>query len=132
MITIGRFIERRSESQVAECLIFIVLSSSFNVSSLELRNKAKASQQRSLRGANDFVTNEVRVFLERVYADNVVSKFWIMRSLSSQHYHKLVANNTYVRLSRVCIKDCKTTSFICKINLICFWVPRSFLTAIPV
>ena len=60
--------ERRSELQVAKCLIVHVLAGSYNVSRLELRNKRKAMQQRGLRVANDFVLNQVCVYHERVYA----------------------------------------------------------------
>ena len=39
VITMKRIFEQRSELQVADCLIVHVLSSSYNVSRLELRNK---------------------------------------------------------------------------------------------
>ena len=78
--TMKRFFEQRSELQVAKCLIIHVLHGSYNVSRLELRNKKKATQQGSLCVANDIVLNQVRVYHERMYADNVVSKFWFVRS----------------------------------------------------
>ena len=59
MNTMKRLFEQRSELQVAECLIVHVLSSSYNVSCPELRNKGKATQQWSFRVANDFVLNQV-------------------------------------------------------------------------
>ena len=83
--TMQRISEQRSELQVAKCLTVHVLSSSYNVSRLELRNKRKATQQWSLCVANDIVLNQVGVYHETVYADNVVSKFGFMRSFSSQH-----------------------------------------------
>ena len=64
--TMKRIFEQRSELQVAKCLLVHVLSSSYNVSSLELRNKGKATQQWSLRVANDIVPNHVRVYHEGV------------------------------------------------------------------
>ena len=75
--TLKRIFEQRSEMQVAKCLIVHVPSSSYNVSSLELRNKRKATQQWCLcvANANDIVLNQVSVYHERVYAYNVVSKF---------------------------------------------------------
>ena len=51
--TLERIFEQRSELKVANCLIVHVLWSSYIVSSLELRNKRKATQQRSFRVAND-------------------------------------------------------------------------------
>ena len=66
--------QQQSELQVTKFLIVRVLSSSFNVSSLELRNKKKATQKWSFRAANDIVLNQVRVYHERVYAENVLSK----------------------------------------------------------
>ena len=72
--TMKTIFEQRSELHVAKCLIVHVLSSSYNVSSLELRNKKKAMQQWSFRVAHDIVLNQVRVYLERVYADNVIGK----------------------------------------------------------
>ena len=92
--TMKRNFEQRSELQVAKCLIVHVLSSSYNVSRLELRNKRKTTQQWSLCVANDIVFNQVRVYHERMYADNVGSKFWFLRSFSSQHYSKFIINIT--------------------------------------
>ena len=43
--TMKRIFEQRSELQVAKCLIVHVLSSSYNVPRLELRNKRKPTQQ---------------------------------------------------------------------------------------
>ena len=71
--TMKRVFEQRSELQVAKCLIVQVLSSSYNVSNLELRNKRKATQQWSFRVANDIVLNQVRVYHEREYSGNVVN-----------------------------------------------------------
>ena len=81
--TVKRIFEQRSELQVAKCLIVHVLSSSYNVSTLELRNKRKATQQWSLCVTNDIVLNQVCVYHERVYAYNVVSKLRFVRSFSS-------------------------------------------------
>ena len=71
--TTSRVFEQRSELQVAKCLIVNVPSRSKNVSSLELRNKKKATQHWSLRVTNDIVLSWVRVYRESLYADNVVS-----------------------------------------------------------
>ena len=110
-ITREKNFEQRSEMQVAKCLIVHVLSSSYNVSRLELRNKSKAMQQWSLDVANDIVLNQVGVYHERVYANNVVSKFWFVRSNSSQHHTKIIANITSKKVSQVRTKECKTKSF---------------------
>ena len=118
--TVKRFFEQWSELLVAKSLIVHVLSSSINVSSLELRNKRKATQEWCLRVTNDFVLDQVGVYHERVYADNVVSKFWFVRSFSSQHYSKFITNITFENVSMIRIKECKTRSFICKVNLIFF------------
>ena len=117
MDTTKRIFEQRSELQVAKCLIVHVLSSSYNVSSLELRNEGKVTQQWSLCVANDIVLNQVRVYHEGVYADNVVSKFWFVRSFSSQHYCKFITNIIPENVSKICTKECKTRSLICKLNL---------------
>ena len=109
-------LEQRSELQVAKCLLVHVLSSSYNVSSLELRNKREATQQWSLRVANDIVLNQVRIYLARMYADNVVSKFRFVRYSSSQHYSKFITNITSGNVSQVRTKKCKTRSFICNVN----------------
>ena len=71
-----RIFEQRSDLQVAKCLIVHVLSSSYNVSSLELRNKWKTTQQWNFRVANDILLNQVPVYHDRVCADNVVKQFW--------------------------------------------------------
>ena len=115
--TMKRIFEQRSVLQVAECLIVLVLSSSYIVSRIELRNKRKATKQWSFCVANDFVLNQVGVNHERVYADNVVSKFWFVRSFSSQQYSKFITNIFPENLSQIRTKESKTRSFICKVNL---------------
>ena len=115
--TMQRIFEQRSELQVAECLIVHVLSNSYNVSRLELRNKRKATQQWIFCVANDIVLNQVCVYHERVYAYNVPSKFWFVRSFSSQHYSKFITNITSENVSQICNKEWRTRSFICKVNL---------------
>ena len=109
--------EQRSELQVAKCLIVHVLSSSYNVSSLELLNKKKATLQWSFPVANDIVLNQVGVYHERVYAYNVVSKFWFVRSISSQHYSKFITNIAYEIVTQIRTRKCKTRDSICKVNL---------------
>ena len=115
--TMKRIFEQRSELQVAKCLIVLVVSSNYNVSRLELRNKRKATQQWSLCVANVIVLNQVGVYHEMVYGDNVVSKFWFVRSFSSQHYSKFITNITSENVSQIRTKECKTASFFCKVNL---------------
>ena len=115
--TMKKIFDQWSEIQVAKCLIVHVLSSSYNVSSVELRNKKTATQQCSFRVANDIVLNQVRVYHDRVYADNVVSKFWFVRSFSSQHYSKFITKITSENESQIRTKECKTRSFIWKVNL---------------
>ena len=66
--TMKRIFEQRSELQLSKCPIVHVLSSSYNVSRLGLRNKRKATQQWSLCVDNDIVLNQVGVYHERVYA----------------------------------------------------------------
>ena len=125
--TMKKIFEQRSELQVAKYLIVHVLSSSYNVSRLELRNKKKTTQQWSLCVANDIVLNQVGVYHERMYADNVVSKLWFVRSFSSQHYSKFITNITSENVSQIRTKECKTRSIICKGT---FCVLRDTLTLI--
>ena len=115
--TMKRIFEQRSELQFAKYLIVHVLSSSYNVSRLELRNKRKATQQWNFCVASDIVLNQVGLYHERVYAGNVVSKFWFVRSFSSQHYSKFITNITSENVSQICTKERKTRSFICRVNL---------------
>ena len=100
--TMKRIFEQWSELQVAKCLIVHVLSSSYNVSRLKLRNKRKATQQWSFCVANDIVLNQVGVYHERVYANKVVSKFWFVRPFplnitpnSLQHYFRKCVPDPY-------------------------------------
>ena len=115
--TMEKNFEQRSELQFAKYLIVHVLSSSYNISSLELRNKRKAMQQWSLRIANKIMLDQVCVYHERVYVDNVVSKFWFVRpfpsfsTLLQLHYRYQFWNVSQIRT-----KECKTRYFICKIN----------------
>ena len=59
----------------------------------------------------------VVAFRERVFADDVVSKFWFVRSFYSQHHPKFLANIATENVSQVRIKECKTLSSICKVSL---------------
>ena len=127
MNTLKRFFEQRSELQVAECLRVHVLSSSYIVFRLELLNKRNATQQWSLCVANDILLNQVSVYHEKVYADNVVGKLWFVRSFSSQHYSKFITNIASENVFQIRTKKCKTRSFICKVNLN-FCVLRDTLT----
>ena len=87
--TMKRIFKQRSELQVAKCLIFHVLSGSYNVSSLELRNKREATHQWSLRVANDIVLNEVRVYYERVCGQgrkqNLVCEVFLFSTFPQNH-----------------------------------------------
>ena len=107
-----RNFEQWSELQVAKCLVVHVMSSSNNVSSFGLRNKKKTTQEWSLRVANDIVLNQVSVYHERVYADNFVSKFWFVRSFSSQLHSEFIANIATGNVSQDRNKECKARSFI--------------------
>ena len=105
--TMKKNFEQPSELQVANCLLVHVLSSSFNVSIFELRNKRKATQQWSLCVANDIVLNQVCVYHERVYAYNVVCKVWFLRSFSSQNFSKFVTNITSKMCPRSVLKNAR-------------------------
>ena len=118
--TMERIFEQRFELQVAENLIVLVLSSSYNVSSIDFRNKKKTMQQGSPRVANDIVLNQVLVYHEKVYADNVMGKFWILRSFSAQHYIKFITIFTSGNVSQIRTEECKTRSFSCKVSLTFF------------
>ena len=103
--TMKRNFEEWSELQVAKCLIVHVLSSSYKASRLQLRIKTKPTQQWSLCVVNDIVLNQVGVYHERVYADNVVSKFWFVRSFPSQPYSKIFINITSDNVSQIRTKE---------------------------
>ena len=85
--------------------------------SLKLRNKRKATQQGSFCVANNIVLNQVGVYHERVYANNVVGKFWFVRPFSSQHYSKFITNITSENVSQIRTEEGKTRSFIRQVNL---------------
>ena len=59
--TMKGIFEQRFELQAAKCLIVLVLSSSYIVSSHELRNKRNAAKKWSFLVANDIVLTQVRV-----------------------------------------------------------------------
>ena len=100
--TMKRIFEQRSELQVANCLIVHVLSSSYNVSGLELRNERKATQQWSLCVANDIVLNQVCVYHERVCGQNrkkflvcEVFFFSTLPQIHYQHYFRKCVSDPY-------------------------------------
>ena len=112
-----RNFEQWSELQVATYLIVHEMSRSYFVSSIEIRNEGKATEQQSLCFAKDISLNQVRVYHERVYWGNIVSKFWLLRSFSSQLHSKFIANIATEKVSEVRTKQYKTKYFICKVNL---------------
>ena len=115
--TMIRIFDQRSEMQVAKNLIVHVLSSSYNVSRFELRKKRKLTQQRSFCVSNDALLNQVCVYHERMYAYNVMSNLWFVRSFFSQHYSKFITNITSKIVTQIHTKECKTRSFNYKVNL---------------
>ena len=117
VITMKIFFEQRSELQVTKRLIGHALSSSYNVSSFELRVKKKTTQHWNFRGTNNFVLNQVRVYHERVYVDNVLSKFCFVTPFSSKHHIKFIANNNSKTVSQFRTKESKTKFFICKVDV---------------
>ena len=84
--------------------------------SFEIKGKQR-SQQWSFRVANNIVLNQVGVYHERVYADNVVSKIWFVRSFPSPHYSNFITNITCENVSQIRFNECKTRSFTFKLNL---------------
>ena len=115
--TMKRIFKQRSELLIIEGFIIHGPSSSYNVSRVDVRSKPKGTQQWWLCVANDSVFNQVRVYHERVYADNVLSNFWFVSSFSSQHISKFIANNNSQNVSQVRTNECKTRSFLCNVNL---------------
>ena len=91
-------------------------------------------QQWGLRSANYIVLNRVCVYQERVYADNVVTNLWLLRSYSFQHHSEILANISSEEVSQVRTKERKSISFICKVNLNFLRSSRHFNcdTALPV
>ena len=83
VITMKWFFEQWCELEVAKCPIVHVLSSSYKVSSFELWNERKATQQGGPRVANNIVLNQIRVYHDRAYADKVESELRFVRSVSS-------------------------------------------------
>ena len=71
--TLKKIFEKPSKLQVVKCLVVHVLSSSFNVSRLELQKEGKATQHWNFCVTNDIVLSQVCVYHERLYAYNVVS-----------------------------------------------------------
>ena len=66
---------------------------------------------------HSFELNQVCIYHERVYPDNVVSTFWFVRSFSSQHHTNFIANIATENESQVRTKECKIRFCICRINL---------------
>ena len=108
--TMKRVFEHRSEMQVAKGLIVHVLSSNYIVSSLEPWNGQKATHQEVLLVTNDIVLDQVLVYLERVYVDNIVRDLGFVRSFSSQHYSKFITIITSENVSQIGTEKCKIRS----------------------
>ena len=54
---------------------------------------------------------------ERMHADNVISKRWLVRSSLSQQYSGVLANIAFKNVTQVHTRAGKSWSFICKVNL---------------
>ena len=70
--------------------------------------------------------NQVGVYHERVYADDVLSNFSFVRSFSSQHHSHFIANIATNIVSQVRTKEWKTRSSIWKVNPIFLRSSRHF------
>ena len=110
------FFEQRSELQFFKYLTVLVLFSIFNISSLELWNKRKPTQQRGLRVAN-IALNQLSVHHQREFADVVLSKILFMRLFFSQSHPKFNANIATEFVSEVPNKKGKTRSLFYQVNL---------------
>ena len=116
--TMEKIFEQWFELYLTKGLIVLELSGSYNVSNPGLCKKNEKTQQWGLRVANDIVLKKVHVYHEKMYADEkVVSKLRFVRSFTFQHHFKFSANITSETISHVPTKECKTRSFICKVNL---------------
>ena len=115
--TMKKVLEQWSELQVAKCRIVHILSSSYNFLNFELWNEKKATQQWGFLVANDTVHNQDRVYHERVYADKVVTKVWFLRSFSSQHHCKFIANISFQKGVWHSYWEIQNHAFIFKVNL---------------
>ena len=69
-------------------------------------------QQRGLRVANDIVLNQVRVYHEKVYTANVVSKLRFVMSFFSQHQSKRIASIATGNVAQVRTNEFNTISFV--------------------
>ena len=83
--------------------------------SFEMKRKQRSNEH--FVSSTILYSNQVRVYHERVYANNVVSKFWLVRSFFSQHYSKFITNITSENLSQIRTKECKSRYFIYNVNL---------------
>ena len=119
--------DHRFELEVNKGLIVHVLSKSSNVSSPKIRTKKKTTQQWGLRVAKDNVFNQVRVYHERVYLDNVVRKVWFVRSFLSQHHSKFIANITFENVSQVRTKKMQNQILRSRGIFFCFFLSSSRL-----
>ena len=77
----------------------------------------KTTKQRGPHVANDIVFNQARLYHEKVNADVVVSKFWIVKSFSSQHFYKFFANINSKNGFQVHTEKRKIRFLNCKVNL---------------
>ena len=71
MRILSKKFDQWSEMKVTKVLEVPVLSSSHNASNFELWNERKATQHCGFCVTNVIALNQVRVYHERVYADNV-------------------------------------------------------------
>ena len=76
-----------------------------------------ATQQWSFCSTSIVVLNQVCLYLERVYAHNVVSEFWFVSSFSSQHHAKSKDTSYYKYVPWVRNERSRTRFFIFQVNL---------------
>ena len=83
-------------------LLVHVLSSGYNVPGFWLCKTGKAAQQKSFCITNNnCVLNQIYVCHERVCAEKVARKNWLIRSFSTKDYTKFIANIVSKNVSQV-------------------------------
>ena len=80
-------------------------------------DQKKAAQQWRLCVAHIIVLNQVSVYHERMYADKVISKHWLVMSSSSQKYYEVLANIASKNVTQVRSEEGKIRSIILEVNL---------------
>ena len=106
MYAVIRVFQQSSKLKIGKCLIVQVLSSNYYITRFELAYEWKATEQMRCCVSNNIVLYNVSVNHEWTDTNNIVSKFWFMRTFPTDEYSQIISHISWKNKSQVSTNNC--------------------------